>query len=287
MVKGFLLSLPERLVRSLAAVVGGGVHETAELVLPRFVRRSHLYEATAKNLLRVTVELVGGVEQRDPQLPDAGEVAVRKGAGNAVELGSIAAFGFSPLWLLAAASDVAHGTRTYLDALVAELKAAGVLAQETEVGSMGELLDALERGSGTAAGLIDLPPLELAELRRSLAELRGSARSLPRPQELAAVFAALRAAAARERRSVLEVSQGAGLAFLLSARTVGREHLVTPYREDWRPLRHEGFAAYARRIAGPYREADCGAPRRRAPEPHRAAPRAVVARPVRLVRWIP
>jgi hypothetical protein len=258
MVKGFVVSLPERLVRSLAAVVGGGVHETAELVLPRFVRRSHLYEATAKNLLRVTVELVGGVEQRDAELPDAGEVAVRKGAGNVVELGSIAAFGFSPLWLLAAASDVAHGTRTYLDALVAELKAAGVLAQETQVGSMGELLDALERGSGTAAGLIDLPPLELEELRRSLAELRGSARSLPRPQELAAVFAALRAAAARERRSVLEVSQGAGLAFLLSARTVGREHLVTPYREDWRPLRHEGFAAYARRIAGPYREAVTG-----------------------------
>jgi hypothetical protein len=256
--KGFLLSLPERLVRSIAAVVGGGVHETAELVLPRFVRRSHLYEATAKNLLRVTVELVGGVEQRDPELPDAGEVAVRKGAGNAVELGSIAAFGFSPLWLLAAASDVAHGTRTYLDALVAELKAAGVLAQETEVGSMGELLDALERGSGTAAGMIDLPPLELTELRRSIAELRGSARSLPRPQELAAVFAALRAAAARERRSVLEVSQGAGLAFLLSARSVGREHLVTPYREDWRPLRNEGFAAYARRIAGPYREAVAG-----------------------------
>ena len=258
MVKGFLLSLPERLVRSLAAVVGGGVHETAELVLPRFVRRSHLYEATAKNLLRVTVELVGGVEQRDPERPDAGEVAVRKGAGNAVELGSIAAFGFSPLWLLAAASDVAHGTRTYLDALVAELKAAGVLAQETEAGSRSEVLDALERGSGTAAGLIDLPPLELAELRRSRAELRGSARSLPRPQELAAVFAALRAAAARVRRSVLEVSQGAGLAFLLSARTVGREHLVTPYSEDWRPLRNEGFAAYARRIAGPYREAIAG-----------------------------
>ena len=258
MAKNFVLSLPERLVRSLAAVLGGGVHETAELMLPRFVRRSHLYEATAKNLLRVTVELVGGVEQRDPELPDAGEVAVRKGAGNAVELGSIAAFGFSPLWLLAAASDVAHGTRTYLDALVAELKAAGVLAQETEVGSTGELLDALERGSGTAARMIDLPPLELTELRRSIAELRGSARSLPTPHELAAVFAALRTAAARERRSVLEVSQGAGLAFLLSARSVGREHLVTPYREDWRPLRNEGFAAYARRIAGPYREAVAG-----------------------------
>ena len=43
-----------------------------------------------------------------------------------------------------------------------------------------------------------------------------------------------------------------GLAFLLSARQVGREHVVVPYREDWKPLREEGFAAYARRISGPY-----------------------------------
>ena len=42
---------------------GGTIHETAELVLPRLVRRSRLYEATAKNLLRITVELVGGVER--------------------------------------------------------------------------------------------------------------------------------------------------------------------------------------------------------------------------------
>jgi len=57
----FLVSLPERVVRSLAAVLGGAVHETAQVVLPRLVRRSRLYEATAKNLLRITIELVGGV----------------------------------------------------------------------------------------------------------------------------------------------------------------------------------------------------------------------------------
>ena len=49
-----------------------------------------------------------------------------------------------------------------------------------------------------------------------------------------------------------------GLAFLLSARHVGREHVVVPYREDWKPLREEGFAAYARRISGPYRAAMSG-----------------------------
>ena len=47
-----------------------------------------------------------------------------------------------------------------------------------------------------------------------------------------------------------------GLAFLLSARQLGREHLVAPYREDWKPLREEGFAAYARRVSEPYRDGD-------------------------------
>ena len=65
---------------------------------------------------------------------------MRKGAGNAVELGSIVAFGFSPLWLLAGASDVIHGTRVYLDALVRELKQAGVLAEEAAFETVDDLL---------------------------------------------------------------------------------------------------------------------------------------------------
>ena len=50
----FLASAPERLVRSVAALLGGGIHETASLALPRFVRRSRLYEATAKNIISTT-----------------------------------------------------------------------------------------------------------------------------------------------------------------------------------------------------------------------------------------
>jgi hypothetical protein len=253
----FLLSVPERIVRSLAALVGGLVHESAQLLLPRLVRRSRLYEASAKNLLRVTIELVGGVEGASTAEPGGGvgRLAVRKGAGNIVELGSIAAFGFSPLWLLAAASDLARGSRVYLDALVTELKAAGVLAPEAEFGSVDELLGALEGGSGTAARLVDIPPLELAELRSSVAELRANINDLPSPDELAAAYEGLRRAADAEGRSLLEVSAGIGLAFLLSARSLSREHLVVPYREDWRPLRDEGFAAYALRVARPYRRA--------------------------------
>jgi hypothetical protein len=256
----FLLSLPERLVRSLAALIGGTVYETAPIVLPRLVRRSRLYEATAKNLLRVLIELVGRVEGAASVEADAtaGQLAVRKGAGNVVELGSIAAFGFSPLWLLAGASDLLHGSRVYLDALVGELKRADVLAEDVDVASVDELLGVLERGSGRTARLIDIPPVELEELRASLSELRAERDSLPSPDELAATFAGLRRTAEAEDRTLLEVSSGIGLAFLVSARDVSRTHLVVPYREDLQPLWREGFAAYARRISGPYRDAVAG-----------------------------
>jgi hypothetical protein len=253
----FYASLPERTVRVGAAGLGGALHETFELTLPRFLRRSRLYEATAKNLLRVAIELVGGVEGSPTKNPeaDALEIAKRKGAGNVVELGSIAAFGFSPLWLLAAASDLTRGSRVYLKALTEELKAAGVIAEDVDAGSVDELLGVLERTSAGTARLIDIPPLELAGLRASLAELRSHADSLPSAEELAALFGGLRRTAANEDRSLLEVSSGVGLAFLSAAQKVGDTHVVVPYREDWKPVRDEGFGAYARRVGGPYRRA--------------------------------
>jgi aconitate hydratase len=256
----YVVSIPERLVRTVAAALGGTIHETAELVLPRLVRKSRFYEATAKNLLRIAVELVGGVT-RDAEVV-AGEfessprkLAVRKTGGNVIELGSILAFGFSPLWLLAGAADITHGTRVYLDALVAELKASGVLAKGADFASVDDLLAALEGASGTTARLIDIPPIEVEGLKRSLADLRGDAKNLPTPPELAAVYDGLLTEADREQRSLLEVSVGMGLAFFNSARKVGRLHVLDPYTEDLRPIRDEGFAAYARRVGAPYARA--------------------------------
>ena len=117
---------------------------------------------------------------------------------------------------------------------------------------MDELLGALEGVSGTTARLVDIPPLEVEALRRSLAELGRDAGSLPAPDELARVFDGLRETARREQATLLEVSVGVGLAFFNSARHVGRQHLLDPYREDLRPVGDEGFAAYARRVSRPY-----------------------------------
>jgi hypothetical protein len=45
------------------------------------------------------------------------------------------------------------------------------------------------------------------------------------------------------------------MAFVTSARKLSDKHVAVPYREDWQPVRDEGFAAYARRVSRPYGEA--------------------------------
>jgi hypothetical protein len=259
----FVASLPERLVRAGAAVLGGTVHEGVELLLPRLARRSRLYEATAKNLLRIMIEGVGRVERALPEAPDPShpapkELAIRKGTGNVIELGSIAAFGFSPLWLLAAVADLTHGSRVYLHALTEELEASGVIREDLDVSSVDELLAILEGTSGRTARLIDIPPVELAELRTSIRELGQDATDLPSKDQLARLYDGLRRIAAAENQSLLEVSQGIGMAFVTSARKLSDQHVKVPYREDWQPVRDEGFAAYARRVSAPYGAAAAG-----------------------------
>jgi len=103
----YVASLPERTARAGAALAGGLVYEASEVVLPDAVRRSNLYRAVVGRLLRITIELAGGVEGVYPSegMP-ARELLVRKTAGNAVELASFLAVGWSPVWLLAGACDL-------------------------------------------------------------------------------------------------------------------------------------------------------------------------------------
>jgi hypothetical protein len=87
--QGYLASLPERTARAGAALTGGFVYETGEVLLPLAVRRSRLYQAIVGRLLRITIELVGGVEGVYPteEMP-VRELLVRKTAGNVIELSS-------------------------------------------------------------------------------------------------------------------------------------------------------------------------------------------------------
>jgi hypothetical protein len=249
----YLASLPERTVRAGAAVAGGLLAETANLVLPSSLRRARLYQATFERLLRVTVELVGDVPDVYPdQTMSPAEMAKRKVVGNAVELAGVLSMGWSPLWLLAAASDLTGGTRAYLAALVDELKTSGVLPEGTDVASVDALLQTLEGTSGVAADAVDLPPIDVAALRTSWAELKANVGALPDAAALAATFEQLRAAAVVEGRSLLDVSAVVAAGALRAGWTLGNTHIFEYYREALAAIQEEGLLRFARRVSTPY-----------------------------------
>ena len=61
----FGLSLPERAVRSTAAMVGGAIDQSANLLVPQAFRDSKTYNTFVKQMLDVVANDVGGVGAGD------------------------------------------------------------------------------------------------------------------------------------------------------------------------------------------------------------------------------
>jgi hypothetical protein len=251
--RSYLTSLPERTARAGAALAGGLIYEASEVVLPVAVRRSRLYQAIVARLLRITIELVGGVEGVYPaQVMPVRELLVRKTAGNVVELSSFLAIGWSPVWLLAGASDLVGGTKVYLRTLVTELRDAGVLAADADVASFEELLTALEDTSGLLADTVDVPPLNVPSVRASWQELQRQAADLPDAAGLEKVFAELQLAARQEDRSILEISSMVALGAVHAGVRLGNVHIFDYYRHALRTIVEEGLLSFLRRTSTPY-----------------------------------
>jgi len=222
-------------------------------MLPLAVRRSKLYQALVGRLLRIMIELVGGVEGVYPaQEMPVRELLVRKTAGNVVELSSFVAVGWSPVWLLAGASDLVGGTKVYLRTLVSELRDAGVLAPEADVASFEELLTVLEGTSGVLADTVDVPPLNVSSARASWQELRQQAADLPDAAGLEKIFAELQLAASKEDRSILEISSMVALGAVRSGVRLGSVHIFDYYRRALRTIVEEGLLSFLRRTSTPY-----------------------------------
>jgi hypothetical protein len=233
----YLVSLPERMVRALAASVGGLIYEAAEVLLPAWLRRSRLYRAIVAALLRIMVELIGGVTDVLPP-DDVGveELAVRK----------------APLWLLAAAADLTGGTRTYLRALVSELQRDGVLPEDTEFTSVEELLNNLEGTSGLMAETVDMPPLNVRDMRSSWRALQQNVAELPDASRLASIYAQLQRVAKQEGRSLRSVSSLIAAGAVRAGVQMGHTYIFDYYHDALRVMTTEGLAAYAQRVAKPY-----------------------------------
>ena len=180
------------------------------------------------------------------------ELLARKAAGNAVELSSFLAIGWSPVWLLSGASDLVGGTKAYLRTLVRELRDTGLLAEDADVASLEELVIALEGTSGVLADTVDVPPLNVPSVRTSWRELQRQAGDLPDAAALEKIFAELQLAARQADRSILEISSVVALGAVRTGLRLGNVHIFDYYRRALRTIVDEGLLSFLRRTSTPY-----------------------------------
>ena len=275
-VTSYLVTLPERIVRSAVGLSAGLARELGGVVLPESVRRGQLYRNLVDTTLRFLIEQVGGAEgayPSDGRLPD--DFLARRAAGNAIEVLGVVAFRASPVWVLAAMSDVCGFGRHLIPQLADELKRQGLLDQHASFETVDEILDGLERTSARLASTINTLPLDVASLREEWAAIREAARglqpeALPSKDTIAALWERLRTEAAAQNRTVFETSSALALSAIRTlpdglrwasasaiagagrtGRVVG-DALLAHYRQTLDDVRQVGYGEYASRQLGPY-----------------------------------
>lgn len=173
---GYLLSLPERSLRSLAAVTGGTTLLFTDILLPQVAKDSIIYNAVIGDFQRFMVHSLAQMEyqrlDRGTFREINGDYPFRKVAGTAIEMVGLLSVHFSPLWVFAIVGDAATGSRVYLNRLVAQLKENGVIAEDTAVTSIETLFIAMQDASKSSVTVIDTPPLTRVELDKITADLR-------------------------------------------------------------------------------------------------------------------
>ena len=272
-----MLSLPERIVRSIVGLGAGVTREVGDVVLPAGVRDTQLYRSLVDTTLRFLIEQVGSVEGAyagdDESLPD--NFLVRRTAGNAIELLGIVAFRASPVWALAALADVSGAGRRLIPEIAAALKAEGLIDSDADVTTVDQLLEGLEGTSGRLAETVNTPPLDVKGLRDEWDAIKREAQSLlpsslPSVASLERVWGQLKEESQRQGRSVFEtssmmaVSTARGLpegvrwlssSAIVSARRTGQvvgAALLDYYTTTLNDIRSIGFATYAGRQMRPY-----------------------------------
>jgi hypothetical protein len=272
----FLLSLPERALRSATALAAGLVREIGEVTIPQSVRRGQLYRNLVDATLRFLIEQVGGVEGVYPGEEKLTEdFLLRRTAGNGIELIGILAFRASPVWVLAALADASGGGRYLIKEIAGALKEADLLDKETEFVTVDQMLDGLEASAGRLATTINTPPLDVKTLRQEWEAVRRDLakippRRLPSVDTLRDVWAEMKSEAKQQNRTLFEISTVMALSTIaaipqktrwLSASAklaVGKTGSVVAgvildhYRTTLAEIRQTGYLRFAVRQFRPY-----------------------------------
>jgi hypothetical protein len=266
----FALSLPERAVRTLLGSAGAAAREISSVLVPPAVRQTRFWSSAVDRSLKLLAEGIGRVPAKDA---DSATVDVaRMAVGSVVDTAALLLLHVSPLWLLAVVHDLAKGSRRYLDEVVLDLKARGILSKDESVEGVDQLLSVLERTSRQLHADVDLPPLSVAELRRSAERIRESIAPEdaaeappPIPPDAARLAAELEDASRREGRSLQEISSAVVVGAMSGARLAGHaarsgvdvagrllvERGWKPYLEQLRVVRRVGFSRYLAAAAKP------------------------------------
>lgn len=264
--RNYVLSLPERVVRSASALAGGLLNELGGAALPIAIRRTRLYRSLVEATLRFLIEQVGEVEGVFPPGTELAEnFLLRRTAGNGIELIGILTFRASPVWVLAALADLSGAGRSLIGEIAGSLRAEGLIAASARPSTVDQILDALEETAGRAAEAFNTPPLDVAALRQEWAAIQTSARGLspsrrPAIETLERSWRELNATARGEHRSVFELSallaldavtrlprgvSWLGRSSLVAARVTGdavATHILEHYSETLEAIRTMGLS---------------------------------------------
>jgi len=127
-----------------------------------------------------------------------------------------------------------------------------VLAPEARVDSVEALLSALEQALGQAADTVDLPPLNVDDMRASWAQLRERAARLPDAEALARIYGDLKAVARQEGQSIYRTSSLIAQGAVRTGIEMGNVHVFEYYRHALDAIASEGLRRYVWRVCGPY-----------------------------------
>src|SRR6202158_3012096 len=264
----YLVSLPERVLRSGAALAGGLIRELGGVSLPAAVRRTKTYQMLVGVALRFMIEQVGEVEG---VYPAEGELAsnflMRRAAGAGIELVGILAFRAWPVWIMAARADVSGAGRQIVQEIAEALKEERLLESDAKFENVGQILNGLELTAGRAEGLFYAPPLDIEGLRQEWIAFRENVGKIP-PQHLPSAelvrghWEELKAEAAAQHKPVfalsslmalsaisrtpdtlLRLARAANKAVWRTGQLFGGPWLAH-YSEALRNIRERGYAAY-------------------------------------------
>ncbi len=272
----YILSLPERVIRSLGALSGGLLREIGNVALPASVRRTTLYRTMVEVALRFLIEEVGQVEG---VYPSEGRLAedflLKRTASHGIELLGILAFHASPVWVLAALADATGGGRKLILEIADALKEEGLLERDARFETMDQVLLGLEKTSDHMATTLNMPPVDIAGLRREWEQLKQELinippKKVPALERIEGIWEELQSTARQQGRSVfvlssllavstvahvpanvLWLSRAASSAVRRTGRVLG-DTILDHYTASLGEIGRTGFFAYWSREFRPY-----------------------------------